>query len=138
MFAAIVGVLTGCFSAQEVHVSDTNPKGWSSDDPVWVAFDNDDTLSVHNLYLITRFEQDYSYDRLGVVIATTTPDGFIWRDTVYVGSFTERPRQGLYVERRQLWRVNSSFPQSGRYLFTFSPLYPDPVKGVAAVGLEVQ
>ena len=103
------------------------------------------------LYIIARLRQDFGYDQLRLAVTTTTPKGYKWHDTLSIRTFDTPPASGLYFDREELLRTKMVLAQPGRYLFTFTPLMPQPddpdeaasqteegITGVAAVGIEIR
>jgi len=142
-------LFTCCISPHEIHTTDLNPNGWK--DGAEVIFENQDTTTERSLYIIARLRQDFGYDQLRVAVTTTTPKGYKWHDTLSIRTFDTPPASGLYFDREELLRTKMVLAQPGRYLFTFTPLMPQPddpdeaarqteegITGVAAVGIDIR
>lgn len=138
-FVILTGGLFSCLQSHGIYMADIDPNAWSPTDRTTLFYLNEDTLSAQDLHLVVRFCNYFEYDRLGVSITTTTPDGYHWCDTIYVDIQNQRPSSKLYAEWEQPYRTHVTLSQKGRYIFSFAPVMPNiPVRGIAAVGLKTE
>lgn len=116
-------------------MADVDPRGWRAGDAVVLKYENADTIGRRPLNLVLRCDRGFSLSALPLEITVTTPDSV---------SFTERIEADMHAgvsanksgfEAIVPYRSNAVLDRSGTYLFAFSPLTPESVKGVTAIGI---
>ena len=139
-FLVAVGLMCGCAGMPgESLVQEVAPE-WSPALPVDVFYENTDTLGERAIGVLVRFRNDFSCDRLDVVLETLTPDSLVWRDTVSVsfGGGGVETASLTYTDVKTPYRSRSRFGRPGTYRFRFTPANPGScTEGVIGVGVEI-
>ncbi len=139
----LAGLLTlgACVNPHGVRMADADPAGWLPTEPLRVEYDNRDTLTAYNIDVIARLGSLFRYDRLGLCVTTVTPDGYRWRDTLYLPTRGRLSDIGLFTELTGPYRQGAVLGQKGLYVFEFLPympgIPPGGVSDVAAVGISL-
>ncbi len=132
--AALALLSGGCISPHQSVMTDTRPTGWKRE--VVVVFENEDTVSRRDLYLLLRYNENFECDSLPLTVRITTPDTTCFEEplTLYVprASHPAPLRDEIVVK----YRRNVRFNQAGSYRITFTPARK--VRGVEAIGINLE
>ncbi len=122
----------------DFRIHDVDHRGWAAGEPAYLYYDNADTVSGRQLYLLLRLTERFSYTALRLELETLSPDGLFWCDTVSVAVPANDGRPGTFNDLRVLYRGDVRLGEAGNYRFRFRQLSPDTLlRGVAGVGIEV-
>jgi hypothetical protein len=107
-------------------------ESWSSAKSL--IYSNSDTLSLRNLNIALRYNDDFKQEILPLKIAITTPDARYFEEKVELR--LQHPGTALTVSTTESlpYRNNVLLNQQGYYIFTFEPL--SETEGIEAIGIE--
>ncbi|MDR2936893.1 MAG: gliding motility lipoprotein GldH [Rikenellaceae bacterium] len=135
VFSALLLSCAGRGSDFRVH--DIDYRGWAGSDPIYLYYDNTDTVSARQLYLLLRLTGSIPYSALRMEVETLSPAGIFWCDTVsLVAPAADGP--GTFNDLRVLYRSGVRLGEAGNYRFRFRQLSSDTLlRGIAGLGIEV-
>lgn len=136
VLAALAAVLAGCISDHRSDVAPVNPVEWSAGSSAVVEIDNDDTLSMRELWLLVRHNDDLPSGRLMLTVRTVAPDSTEYAERVALPVRKETGFSRPWSETEALWRSGAVLSQRGTYRFAITPV--ETVKGVRGVGVEMK
>lgn len=113
-------------------VADTPRAGWC--DAVEVCYDSDDTLSLHNLAVVARWEAAHAKELLPLRVEVQSPSGVCYAGEVVLTP-SARHTGGSFVELSADWIEEARFMELGDYRFLLTPF--QPTDGVWNVGVRV-
>ena len=125
--------MCSCLAPQNAQMVGVDMRSWS--DTASIYYDNSDTLSLRNINIALRYNDNYKLTTLPLKIAITTPDARHFEEVV---SFSlQHPRTALTVATTESlpYRADVLLNQKGRYTFSFEP--QSAVRGVEAIGIEL-
>ena len=133
LVVAVVTLFCSCLAPQNVEMVNVDAKSW--DKAKSLTYDNSDTLSLRNLNITIRYNDDFKQATLPLKIEVTTPDERHFTDTVQLK--LHHPSTALSVATTESlpYRTSVLLNQKGRYTFSFEPL--SKVRGVEAIGVEI-
>jgi hypothetical protein len=101
-----------------------------------VTYNNSDTLSLRDINITIRYNDDFKQSVLPLKIEVITPDTLYFTDTVSLP--LQHPSTAIAVATTESvpYRKRILLNKSGDYTFSFKPL--SEVKGVEAIGIEVK
>ena len=101
-----------------------------------IVYDNGDTLSLRNLNIAIRYNDNCKEVLLPLKIAITTPDERVFVDTLALQ--LQHPATALTVATTESlpYRTKVVLNQKGAYKFVFEPLVA--IRGVEAIGIELK
>jgi hypothetical protein len=99
-----------------------------------IAYENNDTLTLRNLNIVLRYNDNFKQAVLPLKIVVTTPDARHFEEVVELQ--LQHPSAALTVATTESvpYRESVLLNQKGDYTFTFEP--QSEVRGVEAVGIE--
>ena len=126
--------LCGCLAPQNVEMASVDMKSWN--DAKSITYDNSDTLSLRDLNIAIRYNDDFKQATLPLKLVVTTPDARCFTDTVQLK--LRHPSTAISVATTESlpYRTNILLNQKGCYTFSFEPL--SKVRGVEAIGIEIK
>ena len=109
---------------------------WSWDSAESVVFDNNDTLSLRNLNITLRYNDNFKQATLPLKVAITTPDARHFEEEIVL--VLHHPRTALTVATTESlpYRADVLLNQKGHYTFSFEP--QSAVRGMEAIGIELK
>ena len=118
-----IGISLLFISCDEKRVFDEYRKldgSWKKTDTIQFAFELNDTINSHNLFLNIRNNNNYPYNNLYVIVALTQPDSLVKIDTLeYDMAFPDGKLMGegfSDVKESKLWyQENFKFNKAGTY-----------------------
>ena len=127
-------ILCSCLAPQNVEMVGVDMESWNKADSL--VYDNSDTLSLRNLSVAIRYNDNLKRVVLPLKIGVTTPDARHYADTVELQ--LRHPSTALAVATTESlpYRTNVQLSQKGCYTFSFEPL--EEVQGVEAIGIEIK
>ena len=128
-------MLFACKQTPEVYTADINPLSWTQDESVSVSFVNEDTVSLRNISIITRYIKNNNASDLMFVLSTVTPTGIVWSDTITMSRDLGEHISSDMWENEMIYRKNVIFGERGLYRVHFKPL--ENTNGVYAMGIHV-
>lgn len=136
MAAALVPLAGGCLSPHDAAMVDVDPRAWR--ESVGVEFENRDTLSPRDLYLVVRYAglRGGEGDTLRLEVETLAPDSSRYAEQVAVPLPASERAAALRPQLRRLYRRAAVLGRQGRYRMTFTPA--SPVRGVESVGIDLE
>ena len=123
-----------CLAPQNVVMKGVDMHLWSN--KATIIYDNCDTLSLRNLNIALRYNDNFKQAILPLKIVVTTPDARYFEEVVELR--LEHPGTALTIATTESvpYRTDVLLNQKGGYTFAFKPL--QEVKGVEAIGIEFQ
>lgn len=123
-----------CIAPQ--HTQMVGVDAWSWDSAKSISYDNNDTLTLRNLNIALRYNEDFKLATLPLKIAVTTPDARYFEEIVELQ--LQHPRTALSVATTESlpYRADVILSQKGAYTFSFEP--QSVVRGVEAIGIEIK
>lgn len=112
---------------------DTNPVSWSVGELKAVEFDNADTLSLRDIYIIFRYVNENDYGDIPLAISAITPSGLRWTDTVLLRRGEGQQISNVMRDGETLYRHGVLLQEDGRYVFEFNPLRE--IEGIYSIGV---
>ena len=106
---------------------------WSK--PVTILYQNCDTLTLRDIAVALRYNDNFEDDTLSVVIQTSLPDVHQFREKVVLHLKREYTASAVTSSESVPYRSSSLLGDDGYYMFTITPLRA--VEGVEAVGIEI-
>lgn len=135
-FIAIVALLAVACSERPVGavVTDTPRTEWSAEEVAELCYTNNDTLSLHNLAVVARWEAAHAEEALPLRIEVQSPSGATFGGEVVLTP-SDKHRGGSFVEFSAAWIEDACFVEVGDYRFLLTPC--QPTDGVWNVGVRV-
>jgi gliding motility-associated lipoprotein GldH len=116
---------------------------WDYRQPIVFETEINDTLALHELYLVVRNNTDYAYSNFFLFLDIRFPDHTILRDTIECfladksGKWTGKGF-GRIKTNQFLFRDNVWFPQSGNYTFSFRHgMREEAISGITDIGIRI-
>lgn len=134
LVATVAVAFCSCRTPQRVEMVSVEIESWSSAKSV--CYNNEDTLSLRNLNIAIRYNDDFKQATLPLKIVVTTPDERHFTDTIELK--LQHPSTALAITATESvpYRTNVLLNQTGCYTFAFEPL--SQTKGVEAIGIELK
>ncbi len=138
MWRVIIGVTAtlfcGCLAPQNTQMVGVDMRSWDSVQSIY--YDNDDTVSLRNINIAIRYNDDFKQATLPLKITVTTPDARCFEEVVELQ--LQHPRTALTVATNESlpYRADVLLNQQGAYTFSFEPR--SAVRGVEAIGVEIK
>lgn len=132
MVVLLAMAMCSCLAPQNTTMVSVDIQSWDKAESL--IYKNCDTLSLRNLNIAIRYNDDFKQDILPLKIAITTPDARYFEEKVELQ--LRHPSTALTVSttERLPYRNNVLLDQQGYYIFTFEPL--SEVEGMEAIGIE--
>ena len=133
ILAAVLAIATSsCLAPQNSLMVGVDMRSWSGAESL--NYDNDDTISLRNLDIALRYNDNFKQAVLPLKIAVTTPDARYFEERVELQ--LQHPSTALSVATTECvpYRADVQLSQRGCYTFTFEP--QSEVRGVEAVGIK--
>ena len=125
---------SSCLAPQNTLMVGVDMQAWNSTKSI--SYDNSDTLSLRNINITLRYNDNFEKASLPLKIAITTPDARHFEEDIVLQ--LHHPRTAITVATTESlpYRADVLLNQKGGYTFAFKPL--QEVKGVEAIGIEFQ
>lgn len=126
--------MCSCLAPQNAQMVGVDMRSWSN--AASIVYDNSDTLSLRNINIALRYNDNFKQATLPLKITVTTPDAHHFEEVV---SFSlQHPRTALTVATTESlpYRADALLNQKGCYTFSFEP--QSAVRGVEAIGIELR
>ena len=145
LWAGLSGCVEGVVHQEDVAV----PEGrWHRDLKPEFAFDMQDTLTRHDLYIDLRHTGEYPFSSLFLFVDLYGPDGRHLRDTVEclladpTGRWYGKGAGFIFADRvraKVLYKTGNRFPAGGRYIIRLEQaMRTEELEGVLNVGISVE
>ena len=130
--AVLAMAMYGCLAPQNSLMVGVDMRSWSGAESL--TYENSDTLSLHNLAIALRYNDNFKQAVLPLKIGITTPDARHFEEVVELR--LSHPSAALTVATTESvpYRTDVLLSQKGGYTFTFEP--QTEVQGVEAIGIE--
>lgn len=130
--AVLAMAMCSCLAPQNMQMVGVDVRSWDSAESV--VFDNNDTLSLRNLNITLRYNDNFKQATLPLKVAITTPDARHFEEEIVLT--LHHPRTALTVATTESlpYRTNVVLNQKGCYAFSFEP--QSAVRGIEAIGVE--
>ena len=130
---ALAMMMCSCLAPQNTQMVSVNMRSWDSVESI--TYDNSDTISLRNLNIALRYNNNFKQTTLPLKIAITTPDERHFEEIAELQ--LQRPRTALTVSTTESlpYRTDVLLNQRGCYTFSFEP--QSAVRGVEAIGVEL-
>ena len=124
--------MSSCLAPQNCTMVSVDIESWSTAESL--TFQNCDTVSLRDLNIAVRYNDNFKSSTLPLKVAITTPDARYFEESVDLQ--LRHPSTALTVATTESlpYRNNVLLNQQGYYIFTFEPLCE--VKGLEAIGIE--
>ena len=119
-------------------------QGWHLAQRAQFEVEITDTVSLCNVYINVRNNNDYKYVLLWLFIDVYSPWETVERDTAKILLADHRGKWlghglGSKFDTRLLFRQNVRFPASGKYVFEYEQAMRDePLSGIDDIGLRIE
>ena len=123
---------------------------WNKDEVLQFSFTEMDTVQQHDIFIMVRNDNTFTYSNLFVIAALTTPQGEVFKDTL---EYTMAMPDGTWlgkgngsIKENKLWyKENIVFPTSGVYTIDVSHAMRKNgtvsgivgLEGITDVGIEI-
>ncbi len=131
--AAVLAIaMCSCLAPQNSLMVSVNMGSWSGAESL--IYENSDTISLRNLDIALRYNDNFKQSVLPLKIGITTPDARHFEELVELR--LSHPSTALSVATTESvpYRTDVVLNQKGGYTFTFEP--QTEVRGVEAIGIE--
>lgn len=135
----VVVVLTailfcGCLAPQNTQMVGVDMRSWDSVKSIF--YENSDTISLRNINIAIRYNDDFKQATLPLKIAVTAPDTRHFEEVVELR--LQHPRTALTVATNESlpYRADVLLNQRGTYTLSFEP--QATVRGIEAIGIEIK
>ena len=128
----VATTLCSCLAPQNALMVGVDMQSWSKTDTLY--YDNSDTLSLRNLNIALRYNDNFKESVLPLRIGISAPNAQYFEETIYLQ--IEHSRNTLMVAKTESlpYRDSVVLRENGEYIFAFTPL--DEVRGMEAIGIE--
>ena len=133
--AAAAACAASCVRPVHSVAADVDPRCWAAGEEALMEYDNDDTLSLRDIYLILRINDNMTRPAVRLRISTLAPDSTQTHEEVLF-DFAGVKRFNSPVEAERLYRRAARLSQAGRYRFSAMPV--DTLRGVMAAIVEMR
>ncbi len=130
--ALLAMTMCSCLAPQNSLMVGVDMRSWSGAESL--VYENNDTLTLRNLNIVLRYNDNFRQAVLPLKIVVTTPDARHFEEVVELR--LRHPSAALTVATTESvpYRESVLLNQKGDYTFTFEP--QSEVRGVEAVGIE--
>ncbi len=137
-------MLSACGNQTVFQTSEAIPEAaWKANHLIRFEVEINDTVPLHELYLLLRNTTDYPYNNLFLFVDIEFPDKRMLRDTLeciladrggeWTGKGFGKIRSNRFLFRDDVW-----FPQKGTYHFRIQHgMREEVLHGIADVGLQI-
>ena len=134
MVAVLAMAMYGCLAPQNTQMVGVDMQSWDSVESI--TYDNSDTISLRNINIALRYNDNFKQTTLPLKVAITTPDARHFEEEIVL--VLHHPRTALTVATTESlpYRADVLLNQKGHYTFSFEPL--SKVQGVEAIGIELK
>ena len=132
LVAMLAIAMCSCLAPQNSLMVGVDMRSWSGAESL--NYENRDTISLRNLDIALRYNDNFKQAVLPLKIAVTTPDARYFEEIVELQ--LQHPSTALSVATTESvpYRADVLLSQKGCYTFTFEP--QSEVRGVEAVGIK--
>ena len=143
--------LVGCNSDVEYSEYVSLPNGWEKVNPALFQFEQTDTISKKNLFIMIRNNQLYEYSNLYLIVKTEYPDNRLVTDTLQYEMATPEGKWLGYgfsaVKESKLWyKENFTFSKKGKYVVKIEQAMRkigenegiERLSGITEVGFQIE
>ncbi|MBO5961967.1 MAG: hypothetical protein J6Q01_02350 [Alistipes sp.] len=132
--ALLAMTMCSCLAPQNSLMVGVDMRSWSGAESL--VYENNDTLTLRNLNIVLRYNDNFRQAVLPLKIVVTTPDARHFEEVVELR--LQHPSAALTVATTESvpYRESVLLNQKGDYTFTFEP--QSEVRGVEAVGIEIK
>lgn len=132
--ALLAMTMCSCLAPQNSLMVSVDMRSWSGAESL--AYENNDTLTLRNLNVVLRYNDNFKQAVLPLKIVVTTPDARHFEEVVELQ--LQHPSAALTVATTESvpYRESVLLNQKGCYTFTFEP--QTEVRGVEAIGIELK
>ena len=132
--ALLAMTMCSCLAPQNSLMVGVDMRSWSGAESL--VYENNDTLTLRNLNIVLRYNDNFRQAVLPLKIVVTTPDARHFEEVVELR--LQHPSAALTVATTESvpYRESVLLNQKGDYTFTFAP--QSEVRGVEAVGIEIK
>lgn len=129
-------LLVGCSDGPVSISASVDPRGWNKDDVKAVVYQNSDTTSMRDIVLFVACDRNMHAD-IPLEITTVTPDSLRFSEQ-FLFEPSAADDASDFIVKRVIYRANSLFAREGGYVFRIRRLGSEPLKGIRAVGIEIE
>lgn len=132
--ALLAMTMSSCLAPQNSLMVSVDMRSWSGAESI--AYENNDTLTLRNLNIVLRYNDNFKQAVLPLKIVVATPDARHFEEVVELQ--LQHPSAALTVATTESvpYRESVLLNQKGCYTFTFEP--KTEVRGVEAIGIELK
>ena len=124
--------MSSCTAPQNASMVGVDMHSWVKVESL--TYENSDTLSLRNLNIAIRYNDNFEETVLPLRVTVMTPDARIFDDTLSLQLLHPSTALAVSTTESRPYRKNVTLNQKGTYVFAFKPL--TEVKGVEAIGIE--
>ena len=132
--AVLAMAMCSCLAPQNTQMVGVDV--WSWDSAECITHENSDTISLRNINIALRYNDNFKQATLPLKVAITTPDARHFEEEVILP--LHHPRTALTVATTESlpYRADVLLNQKGIYTFSFEP--QSAVRGIEAIGVELR
>lgn len=134
MVAIIATTLCSCLAPQNTAMVGVDMHSWTKVKSV--VYENSDTISLRNLNIAIRYNDNFVDKSLPLKVVIMSPDTRIFEETITIQLHHPSTALAVSTTESRPYRTNVAFGQKGTYVFAFKPLAE--VRGVEAIGIELK
>jgi len=125
--------MCSCLAPQNTQMVGVDMQSWDSVESI--QYDNIDTISLRNINIALRYNDNFRQASLPLKIVVTTPDARRFEEVIELQ--LQHPHTALTVATTESlpYRADVLLNQKGLYTFSFEP--QSAVRGMEAIGIEL-
>ena len=126
--------MCSCLAPQNSLMVGVDMRSWSGTESL--TYENSDTITLRNLAIALRYNDNFNQSILPLKIGVTTPDARYFEESVEL--HLQHPSTALSVATTECvpYRESVQLNQKGCYTFTFEP--QSEVCGIEAIGIKLR
>lgn len=132
--ALMAVAMYSCIAPQNAQMVGVDVNSWSKAE--CIIYENSDTISLRNINLALRYNDDFRVAALPLKIAITTPDSLYFEEIVEFKLQHPTTAMAISTTESLPYRNRVTLNKIGAYTFSFEPL--SVVRGVEAIGIELK
>jgi hypothetical protein len=131
---ALAMAMFSCLAPQNTQMVGVDMRSWERAESI--TYDNNDTLSLRNINIALRYNDNFREATLPLKITITTPDNRQFEEQITLQP--HRPHTALTVATTESlpYRADVLLSQKGYYTFSFEPQIA--IQGIEAIGIELK
>lgn len=145
LFLVVFSIFYSCDHNQVYERNiEINNLAWHKDSVIRFQVDIKDTINPHNIYVNVRNSSRYQMQNLFLFINTSSPNGFVLKDTFECHLADERGKWvgngwGDIYDNQFIYKRNIRFPVTGIYTFEYvQAMRIEKLEQISDIGLRIE